>query len=228
MSALVPFGFSALESDVYARLVEEPSATGYRIAQGLRKPAANVYKAIQTLAAKGAVILEDGAEPARARPVPPDELLDGLGRRRAAELESARTDLTARATPIPPGPALHRVAGPEAARAKALAMAVAAEREIVGGASSDVKAELEEVAEIAFRLGEGPLLLVADGREALVESPDGAFLTSHPTLVAVLREAALLRIVRDALAEGAGGKKIARLLMDDAPLKAVTEDADEA
>lgn len=84
-SLLMPFGFTGLESEIYAFLLGESPATGYRIAQGINKPVANTYKAIQTLQAKGAVVVEDG-DARQVQAVPSDELLDRLGR----EFESRR------------------------------------------------------------------------------------------------------------------------------------------
>lgn len=75
--SLVPFGFTALESEVYVFLLKLSPATGYRVAQGINKPAANTYKAIQTLQAKGAILVEEG--PSRlCRAVPLDELMNRL------------------------------------------------------------------------------------------------------------------------------------------------------
>jgi sugar-specific transcriptional regulator TrmB len=76
---LVGLGFTGLEAEVYAFLVRESPATGYRIAAGINKPVANTYKAIQTLHAKGAIEIEEG-ETRLCRAVPSDELLDRLGR----------------------------------------------------------------------------------------------------------------------------------------------------
>lgn len=78
-NALTPFGFTGLESEIYAFLAGESTATGYRIAQAIGKPVANTYKAIHTLQAKGAIIVEEG-ESRLCRAVPSDELLDRLGR----------------------------------------------------------------------------------------------------------------------------------------------------
>lgn len=76
---LVPFGFTALESEVYTFLVGEHPATGYRIAQGIGKPVANTYKALQTLERKGAVLVEAGRRRS-VTPVPPEELLSRLAK----------------------------------------------------------------------------------------------------------------------------------------------------
>jgi sugar-specific transcriptional regulator TrmB len=97
---LVSLGFTALEAEVYGFLLGESPVTGYRIAQALRKPAPNIYKAIESLEAKGAVMVDDGAS-RLCRPIPPQELLGHLERRfqedrnRAAE---SLSEMTAPAT----------------------------------------------------------------------------------------------------------------------------------
>lgn len=76
---LVDLGFTALEESIYTFLLRESPATGYRIAKAIGKPAANTYKAIDTLAQKGAIVLDDG--PRRlCRAVPHEELLALLER----------------------------------------------------------------------------------------------------------------------------------------------------
>jgi HTH-type transcriptional regulator, sugar sensing transcriptional regulator len=85
--ALERLGLTALESEVYIFLISESPASGYRIAQGLGKPFSGIYKSLESLQAKGAVMLteEDGARLARAVPI--DELLSHLeaGFRRGCE-----------------------------------------------------------------------------------------------------------------------------------------------
>jgi sugar-specific transcriptional regulator TrmB len=80
MQPLVALGFTTLEAETYTFLLQESPVTGYRIAQALRKPAPNVYKALESLELKGAVLVEDG-ESRLCRPVPPAELLAQLERR---------------------------------------------------------------------------------------------------------------------------------------------------
>lgn len=75
--SLVPFGFTALESEIYVFLLRVSPATGYRIAQGINKPAANTYKAIQTLQAKGAILVEESSS-RLCRAVPLEELMNRL------------------------------------------------------------------------------------------------------------------------------------------------------
>jgi len=74
---LVALGFTETEAAVYAYLVENAPATGYRVAQDLGKPVANTYKAIESLQQKGAVIADEtGTKQCRA--VPYEEVLESL------------------------------------------------------------------------------------------------------------------------------------------------------
>ena len=74
VAALSELGFSALEAEVYLLLLTESPATGYKLAQLLGKPTANVYKALESLEQKGAALIEEG--PNRlARATDPEEIL---------------------------------------------------------------------------------------------------------------------------------------------------------
>jgi HTH-type transcriptional regulator, sugar sensing transcriptional regulator len=70
-------GFNALEEQAYAALSQAPGQTGYKLAQALKKPVANIYKALESLLEKGAVLVEDG-DPAVYRATPVVELFDAL------------------------------------------------------------------------------------------------------------------------------------------------------
>lgn len=89
IQSLMAMGLNALEAEVYTHLLKTSPLTGYGVAKALGKPAANVYKAIDTLADKGAVIVDEGwARLCRA--VPAKEFLVRLERdfsrhRKAAE-----------------------------------------------------------------------------------------------------------------------------------------------
>jgi sugar-specific transcriptional regulator TrmB len=73
IQSLVDLGFTRLEADIYAFLLGNSPATGYRISQAIGKPAANVYNAVQSLEKKRAVLVEETA--ARScRAVPVEEL----------------------------------------------------------------------------------------------------------------------------------------------------------
>jgi sugar-specific transcriptional regulator TrmB len=74
VAALTELGFTALEAEIYLLLLAESPATGYRTAQLLGKPTANVYKALESLEQKGAVLVEEGSN-RLARAIDPEELL---------------------------------------------------------------------------------------------------------------------------------------------------------
>lgn len=59
VKTLIDIGFNNLEADVYIYLLSHPPATAYKIGKEINKPTANVYKAIDSLSIKGAVLIED-------------------------------------------------------------------------------------------------------------------------------------------------------------------------
>jgi len=93
IQALVDLGLTRLEADIYTYLLWEAPATGYRIAAGIGKPAANTYKSIETLAAKGAIIIDEG-QSRLCRAVAPDELLSQLERTFKAHRDQALESLS--------------------------------------------------------------------------------------------------------------------------------------
>src|SRR5882724_6196485 len=77
--ALMALGFTALEAGIYTTLLRKSPITGYGIAKELGKPAANTYKAIESLQTKGAIIVDDG-ESRLCRAVAPEEVFGQLER----------------------------------------------------------------------------------------------------------------------------------------------------
>jgi len=73
LTPLVELGFTNLEAEIYAYLLENSPSTGYGIAKGIGKPAANIYKAVESLHKKSAIIIDD-SETRLCRAVPVDEL----------------------------------------------------------------------------------------------------------------------------------------------------------
>jgi sugar-specific transcriptional regulator TrmB len=118
--ALAEFGFTALEAEAYAFLLRESPATGYRVAQGIQKPVANTYKALETLEQKGALLVEH-SETKLCRPVPPDELLARLGAEFERRRELAKAAFQQVTTP-PAGDRIYELRSFEQAEAKATAM----------------------------------------------------------------------------------------------------------
>lgn len=74
---LKALGFTQLESEIYIYLLGAKPSSGYAISQAISKPAANVYKAINTLESKGAILVDD-SKTRLCIPVPADELLNAL------------------------------------------------------------------------------------------------------------------------------------------------------
>ncbi|MCC6675539.1 MAG: hypothetical protein IT436_00210 [Phycisphaerales bacterium] len=79
-AALGELGFTPLEAEVYVFLVRESPATGYRIAQGVGKSVGNIYKAVEALEEKGAVMVGEDGGNRLARAVEPSELVARLER----------------------------------------------------------------------------------------------------------------------------------------------------
>ncbi|RYG79655.1 hypothetical protein EON77_08810 [bacterium] len=135
--ALVPFGFTALESEVYAFLLKENPATGYRIAQAIGKPAANTYKAIASLERKGALSVEDG-ESRQCVPVAPAALLGRLAKRYEADQKGALAALKKAAVPPAATARLTTIHGTESALGAARAMLGAARVHVLLHAHADL------------------------------------------------------------------------------------------
>jgi sugar-specific transcriptional regulator TrmB len=76
-STLEELGFTSLEATVYTSLVGHAAETAYQVAKRIGKPTANVYKAIESLQQKGAVLVDDG-DARLCRAAPPEELLRSL------------------------------------------------------------------------------------------------------------------------------------------------------
>ncbi|MEE8587169.1 MAG: helix-turn-helix domain-containing protein [Acidobacteriota bacterium] len=81
VNALTSLGFTGLEAEVYAFLLQESPATGYRVAQAIGKPVAGTYKSIESLQAKGALMVAADGKNRLCRAVPWRELLDQIEQR---------------------------------------------------------------------------------------------------------------------------------------------------
>lgn len=58
---LAGVGLTGLEASAYVALLREPGATAYRLAQMIGKPPPNTYKALDSLLAKGAVVVDESS-----------------------------------------------------------------------------------------------------------------------------------------------------------------------
>lgn len=102
-SELQPFidiGLTVLEAEVYRFLLGQSAATGYRVAQALGRPVGNVYKAIEALESKGAVVTAEEGDSRAARAVDFAEFAAQVRCRLDAAIEQG-TALAARAE-MPP------------------------------------------------------------------------------------------------------------------------------
>ncbi len=79
VASLKELGFNELEAEVYLFLLPSPPLTAYAVGRGLGRPTANVYKAVESLARRGAVLVEEG-EQRVCRAVPVAELVKQLER----------------------------------------------------------------------------------------------------------------------------------------------------
>jgi HTH-type transcriptional regulator, sugar sensing transcriptional regulator len=88
---LLEIGFSHLEAEVYVFLLANKPATAYGIGKRLGRPTANVYKAVDALSRRGAVLIEEG-DNRLCRAVPAGEFLDQVDRAfHSKTKEAART-----------------------------------------------------------------------------------------------------------------------------------------
>jgi len=96
VECLRPLGLNQLEAEVYAYLLSHEPTTAYAIGRALGRPTANVYKAVEGLAAAGAALIEVG-ETRVCRAVPVKEFIrhterDLIARTRAAEQALAQLE----------------------------------------------------------------------------------------------------------------------------------------
>jgi HTH-type transcriptional regulator, sugar sensing transcriptional regulator len=73
VASLTELGFTELESRAYVSVLESGPVTGYRVAQHIGKAGANTYKALESLARRGAIVCDRG-ETALYRAIPPETL----------------------------------------------------------------------------------------------------------------------------------------------------------
>ncbi len=148
---LASLGFTDLEATVYAALVSGEGDTGYALAKATGKPVANVYKAIESLEAKGAIVVA-GVEPRTLRAVDPGELIGALRSRfegRASEAEQALKALHS----ADDREGLFRLKTTEQAWERASAMIRGAERTLLIDAFPNTLGPIEADIEDAARRG---------------------------------------------------------------------------
>ena len=125
VAALLDLGFTEIEARLFVELTQLGPSTGYRLSKAVGKAAANTYAALETLAQKGAVFVDeaDGAKIWRAAPGP--ELIAALEARHAQKREQALAALATLKAPEAE-PRLYALKTPDQVYARARAMIAAA------------------------------------------------------------------------------------------------------
>lgn len=149
--ALVELGFTGLEAEVYTALAQHPPMTAYRVAQLLGKPAANVYKAVESLQVKGAVIVDDGASRV-CYAVPSEERL-GLLERGFRESRGRAAAALAELQSVPADDRVYQLRSRDQVMERCLRMLERAERVALLDAFPGPLGELRGAAEAAAARG---------------------------------------------------------------------------
>lgn len=130
LQTLTAIGFSEMEAVSYCALLRMPGATGYRLAKAIGKAHANVYQALGTLEAKGAVIVEE-AESRAYRAVPPSELIQALKARYDASCADAEAALASFEQDVPQEDRFYRLSNRDQVVTRARRMIAEATSSIV-------------------------------------------------------------------------------------------------
>jgi sugar-specific transcriptional regulator TrmB len=148
--SLESLGLTQLEALAYAWLVANPSSTGYRVARGIGKPTANVYRALESLGRKGAVLQDRAATPS-FRALAPDDLLAQLEREFMQRKRTAAEQL-ASLQPDEADERIYALNSPEQVMTRARVMVASARRLVLVDAMTSLAAALEsEIAEARTR-----------------------------------------------------------------------------
>jgi len=127
-AALLDLGFTEIEAAVFCELTRLGPSTGYRLGKAVGKAAANTYQALETLAQKGAVLVDEG-ESKTWRAVPAAELIAQLTARFQQRSQSALAALAELKAPEAEA-RLYALKTPDQVLARARGM-IAAAREVL-------------------------------------------------------------------------------------------------
>lgn len=92
-------GLNQLEAEVYYLLLSEEAMTAYKVGKLLKKPTANIYKAVEVLYSKGAIMIEEGKNKL-CKAVEPKEFLALQERLFAEKAQQASQALLTIKTPV--------------------------------------------------------------------------------------------------------------------------------
>jgi sugar-specific transcriptional regulator TrmB len=125
VSALLDLGFTEIEARLFVELTRLGPATGYRLSKAVGKAAANTYQALETLAQKGAVLVDEADDAKTWRAVPGPELIAALEARHAQKSQQALSALSTLKAPEAEA-RLYALKTPDQVIARARAMIAAA------------------------------------------------------------------------------------------------------
>jgi len=181
---LSELGFSGAEAAVYVALLQEPKATGYRIARLAGKPVPNTYKALDALHKKGAIIVDESGRGRTYTALPVGEFFEGMKRRldtMRGHLEEELKGLTAGA--VEGG--IYQLNTPDQVYGRAKTML----REAKGVALVDIfprplvhlRGDLEAAAKLKYGKIEELKKQLADAEEALAKSDRAKLIQNEVT-----------------------------------------------
>ena len=127
-TALLDLGFTEIEARAFCELTRLGPSTGYRLAKAVGKAVANTYQALDALAQKGAVLVDDG-ESKTWRAVPAAELIAALAARHEQRSQAALAALQTLKAPDAEA-RLYALKTPDQVLARARAM-IAAARQVL-------------------------------------------------------------------------------------------------
>lgn len=248
LADLVAIGFTEYEAKVYLALLRENPATGYHLSKKAGVPRSMVYEALGRLEARGAVLKSTENKATLYRPLPPDALLDryqqehrrlmrslrdGLHRLYTAQEEELLWTTTGREAVLSYARQMIREAGSELMLVLPDSDLEALREELV--AASERGTEIS-----ALLTGEGwldcgqvarhppleselheltdTLIVVADGREALIASRDlemTATITRNPNLVLIAHQFVWMELFAQRIFARLGPDLLAQLAPED-------------
>jgi sugar-specific transcriptional regulator TrmB len=245
---LVAIGLTEYEAKVYVALLRESPANGYQISKRSGVPRSMVYEALGRLNARGAVMTTGGEKGTLYQPLPPDVLLDRYEHEQNHLISDLRDGLRALHTAADEehfwsvngcnsvlsyaSQMIQRAQTEawlvlndtvlEALRAE---LAAAAQRGITLGSLLTGKGDLGhgQVARHPQRESElqeltDTIIVVADGREALIGSTNGdaaATITRNRDLVLIARQFVWMELFAQRVYTRLGAQLLARLGPDD-------------
>ncbi len=248
LADLTAIGFTEYEAKVYLALLRESPATGYQLSKKAGVPRSMVYEALGRLEARGAVLKSTENKATLYRPLPPDALLDRYQQAQQRLMQSLRDGLRRLYTTqdeeslwtISGREAVLSYAGRMIREAETEIMLVLSDPDLEVLREEIVAASERGVAVSAVLTGEGELscgqvvrhppleselqelteslVVVADGREALIASPDlemTATITRNRNLVLLARQFVWMELFAQRVYARLGPDLLAQLEPED-------------